>query len=82
MEQIRNTPIGPRYALRLEEMGRWHRIEALCSKCRNRQVLKPAMLQGRFPGYTRIIDLEKKLRCTACGNRAGNTLQIGRVARD
>lgn len=75
-------PLGPRYTLRLEDMGRWHRIEALCSNCRNRRTLNQTMLQSRFPGYTRIIDLEKKLRCTACGNRAGNTLQIGRVARD
>ena len=32
--------------------------------------------------HTRLIDLERKLRCTRCGNRARNTLMVRMAPRD
>ena len=82
MERLQNITVGPRYAVRLKDLGRWDRLEAVCLRCRNKSVLDPARLLRRRPGYTRIVDLEAKLRCRACGNRNGNTLRTGRLARD
>ena len=82
MELIKPVSLGPRYAVRLEDLGRWHRFEAICSQCSNRVIINPEKLRPRCPGYTRVVELEKKLRCTSCGNRQGNSLKVGRLTRD
>lgn len=82
MEHLKNISIGPRYAVRLEDLGTWDRFEASCLACRHKKVLHPDIFRRRWPGYTRVIELEKKLRCESCGNREGNSLKIGRLKRD
>lgn len=37
--------------------------------------------RGR-PPYTRLVDIERKLRCDGCGNREGNTLSVTMAPRD
>jgi predicted PurR-regulated permease PerM len=34
------------------------------------------------PPYTRLLDLERKLRCGSCGNRQGNTLTVAMAPRN
>lgn len=82
MEQIENIVLGPRHALRLQDLSTWHRLRAECVQCRHYGILKPDLLRRRFPDSTRIMELEKRLRCTACGNRLHNIFQFGRLARD
>ena len=82
MELLKRISLGPLYEVRLEDLGRWDRFEASCLQCRNRNIIDPDLLRQRWPGYTRVVELEKKLRCTACGNRYGNTLKVGRLARN
>lgn len=82
MEHIKNIILGPRYEVRLQDLGRWDRLEATCSRCRHQAIIDPAYLRQRWPGYTRVIELEGKLRCTACRNHDGNTLKTGRLVRD
>ena len=82
MERLKNIPVGAGDDVRLEDLGAWDRFEALCARCRKRTVPQPAALGRRWPGGTRIVDLEGRLRCRACGNRDGNRLGLRRVKRD
>ena len=82
MEQIKNILLGPLYSLRLEDLGRWDRFRVNCGACGHSALLNPADLRHRWPGYSRVLDLQRKLRCTLCGNRSGNRLNIGRLTRD
>jgi hypothetical protein len=55
--------LPPRYAFRLEDLRAWH-VE-----------LTPAALTRSRPGYTRLVDLEGRLRCRQCGARGGRRLR-------
>lgn len=82
MEHFKNITIGPKYAVRLGDLGRWHRLQAVCLSCRHSVLLEPEKLKRRFPSHTRVVELEAKLRCRKCGNRGGNSLKVGRLGRD
>jgi len=82
MEQIENIAVGLRKTARLEDLRKWHRVEVICPKCRHRAVINPKDLWARLPGRMRIAELGYKLRCTACGNRHGIDIGIGRLKRD
>ncbi|MGP1253407.1 hypothetical protein ABWI00_04720 [Algihabitans albus] len=81
MEQIENIRLGPKYAIRLRDLADWHRFQATCLRCRHTSIVDPATLRRRWDEYTRIVDLEPKLRCRACGNRSGNSLSVGQLTR-
>jgi hypothetical protein len=34
------------------------------------------LLQHGRPPYTRLLECERKLRCSSCGNRHGNSLSV------
>jgi len=40
------------------------------------------LLQHGRPPYTRLLDLERKLRCSSCGNHHGNTLSVSMAPRN
>ena len=82
MEQLENINLGPRYALRLGELQRWHRLRVTCFRCRHESSVDPEKLRRRFREHTLLRDLEKKLVCTACGNRVYNVIRVARLARD
>ena len=74
--------ISPRYAIRLADLHNWHVVTATCLLCRRRATVALASLTRGRPGHTRLIDLERRLRCAACGNRHGNTLEVSRKPRN
>jgi hypothetical protein len=80
MEQRGNIP--PRYAIRLEDLRAWHVIIATCAACRNRAHIDVRLLQHGRPPYTKLLDLERTLRCSICGNRHGNTLSVSMAPRN
>ena len=82
MERTQNTSIGPRYQLRLEDLRDWHVIEVTCGRCGRVAVVYPAALRHRLPGYTRLVGLERRYTCRACGNRSGNTWRIMAMSRN
>lgn len=47
------------------------RLVAICGSCRRGRIMHPSKLKRRF-GQRRIVYLEQKLICDACGNRRGN----------
>ncbi len=72
----------PRYSFRLEDLRAWHLIEATCPVCRHRAIIDHKRLSYGRPNYTRLIDLEEKLRCRRCGHRGGHTLTVTLRPRD
>ena len=80
MEHLDN--IGPRYAIRLGDLRAWHRITARCLRCGHTHAFPADFLAWERPAHARLTELEPKLRCTRCGNRAGNTLSVTRVERN
>jgi hypothetical protein len=80
VEHNKNMP--PRYAIRLDDLRAWHVIVATCAVCRKRTHIDARLLQHGRPPYTRLLDLERKLRCSSCGNRHGNTLSVSMAPRN
>ena len=80
MEQREN--IGQRYAIRLADLRDWHVVTATCFCCGRQGTIPIATLRRGRPDYTRLVDLERKLRCTACRSRESNTLEVRRKPRD
>jgi hypothetical protein len=77
-----NKNILPRYAIRLDDLRAWHVVFAACAACRKRTHIDARMLQHGRPPYTRLLDLERKLRCSSCGNRQGNSLSVSMAPRN
>lgn len=82
MEQYENETLGPRYAVRLGELRQWHILRATCVRCRHVGIVEPTRLRCRWSEHTRLIELERKLRCTKCGNCIENGLQVARLLRN
>ena len=80
MEQ--NENIGPKYAIRLADLREWHIVTATCFRCRHQTELTAGFLTWERPPHTYLTDLERKLRCTRCGNRQDNTLSVRLVPRN
>ena len=80
MEHNRNIP--PRYAIRLDDLRAWHVVFATCAACGKRTHIDVRLLRHGRPSYTRLRDLERKLCCSSCGNRRGNTLSVTMALRN
>jgi hypothetical protein len=80
MEQTGNVPL--RYALRLDDLRPWHVIVASSAACRRRAHVASALLQHSRQPHTRVLDLERKLCCTGCGNGRGNTLTVSMAPKN
>lgn len=78
-EQKENTPY---YAFRLDDLRAWHVVVATCGQCRHEAPIRHPLLTGGRPRYTRLRDLEPKLRCRRCGNRLHNRFSVGIARRD
>ena len=79
----RTSPVmPPRYAFRLEDLRLFHQVRASCRACGHKSVIpNVALLQGR-PGYTRLMSLERQLRCQRCGARGEASLDVEFRPRD
>jgi len=47
------------------------RFVAICGKCRKGKIIHPTRLKKRY-GNERVSRLERKLKCSGCGNIRGN----------
>lgn len=65
-----------RYAIRLGDLHPFHELTAICFHCRHRARVPVERIAAGRPDERWLIDLEAKLRCTACGNRHGNLFEI------
>jgi rubredoxin len=74
--------VPPRYDFRLEDLRVFHLVVASCRGCGHKAILaNAALVQGR-PGYTRLTDLERQLRCEKCGARGKASLGVEFRPRD
>ena len=72
----------PRYDFRLEDLRTFHLVRASCHACAHPAIVPNAtLLQGR-PGYTRLMALERQLRCRKCGARGKASLDVEFRPRD
>jgi hypothetical protein len=74
--------VPPRYDFRLEDLRGFHLVRASCHACAHKAIIPNALLlQGR-PGYTRLVSLERQLRCQKCGARGKASLDVEFRPRD
>ena len=77
-----NANIGQHYAVRLQDLRNWHLLTAVCGACRHQAWLRLWQLTAGQPAHARLIDIEARLRCQRCGNRAGNRVLVSIAERD
>jgi hypothetical protein len=75
-------PLPPRYAFRLEDLRVFHLVRASCHACGHKAIIPNAALLQDRPGYTRLISLERQLRCRKCGARGRASLEVEFRPRD
>jgi hypothetical protein len=74
--------VPPRYSFRLEDLRAFHLVRASCHACAHKALIPHAALLQRRPGYTRLMELERQLRCRKCGARGRASLEIEFRPRD
>jgi hypothetical protein len=77
---MQRVHLGPRYAVRLSQLGRFHILCAECP-CRHAGPIARRHLQP-LPPWTYLIDLEKRFRCRQCGQRGEARFYVVLMARD
>lgn len=73
---------GPKYAVKLRDLRNWHILTAVCPKCRHRARVRMWQLKVGRPDHTTLLDVQRLLRCTRCGNRDSNTILVELADRD
>jgi DNA-directed RNA polymerase subunit RPC12/RpoP len=74
--------VPPRYAFCLEDLRVFHLVRANCHACGHKAIVpNAALLQGR-PNHTRLMDIERHLRCQRCGVRGKASLDVELRPRD
>ena len=71
-----------RYAFRLEDLRVFHQVRASCHACGHKAIIPNAELQQGRARYSRLIDLERQLRCQKCGARGKASLEVEFRPRD
>src|SRR5262245_17650936 len=51
--------------IRLDDLRAWHVVFAACALCGKRTHIDARLLAHGRPPYTKLLDLERKLRCTS-----------------
>jgi hypothetical protein len=74
--------VPPRYDFRLEDLRSFHLVRASCHACAHKAVIPNATLVEGRPNYTRLVSLERLLRCRKCGARGKASLDVEFRPRD
>jgi hypothetical protein len=74
--------VPPRYAFRLEDLRVFHLVRASCHACGHKEVIRNAALLHGRPGDTRLMVLERQLRCRKGGARGRASLDVELRPRD
>jgi hypothetical protein len=74
--------VPPRYDFRLEDLRAFHLVCASCHACAHKAIIPNATLQQGRPNYTRLVSLERQLRCRKCGARGKASLDVKLGPRD
>lgn len=71
-----NANLGPRYAIKLRQLKRYHILRASCPFCRHTATMRLWQLKSRFDESTSLVDIERRLRCLRCGERGEARLLV------
>jgi hypothetical protein len=74
--------VPPRYVFRLEDLRVFHQVRASCHACAHKAIIPNSALQQGRPNYTRLVSLERQLRCCNCGARGKGSLEVELRPRD
>ncbi len=72
----REVILGPRYAIRLYQLRRWHILTARCGHCRHTRHMRLWQVKLGLPGDAYLDEVEKRLVCQRCGNREDNRVLV------
>lgn len=78
---MQQASLGPRYAIRLHQLRRWHILTAKCCSCSHTRHMRLWEIKGSLPESTFLTEVEERLRCQRCGNKGGNRLLVMIVDR-
>ena len=81
-QESRTRTVPPRYAFLLEDLRVFHLVRANCHACGHKAIISNAALLQVRPGYTRLMELERQLRCQKCGARGRALLDVELRPRD
>ena len=79
-ERIAN--IGPKYAVRLGDLRNWHILTAVCPQCRHKARVRMWQFKVGRSDHTSLLEIQRLLRCTRCGNRESNTILVEVASRE
>ena len=65
----------------LEKLPEWYALVGRCHACAHEEVLERRTLARRCGSGIALAALPAKLKCRQCGNRQGNRLFLGKLAR-
>ena len=68
--------IVPLYAFRKRHLKPWHVLSARCFRCDHEVTLEHSAVMQVADTFHWLDMVEERLRCTKCGNRAGNFLKV------
>lgn len=77
----REVALGPRYAIRLYQLRRWHILTARCGECGHTRHMRLWQVKIGLPGHAYLGDVEKRLFCQRCGNRDDNRVLVTMTPR-
>ena len=81
-QESTSPTVPPRHDFRLEDLRNFHLVRVSCHACAHKAIVPNAtLLQGR-PGYTRLMSLERQLRCRKCGAKGRASLEVTFRPRD
>ncbi len=58
--------LGPRYAVRLEDLAARNALLIECMACGHRGLVAPHRLWERFPAHERLLEIGHVMRCPRC----------------
>jgi hypothetical protein len=82
VSEMTSPTVPPRYAFRLDDLRVFHLVRASCHACAHKAVIPNAVLLAGRSGYTRLMSLERQLRCRRCGARGKASLDVDFRPRD
>jgi hypothetical protein len=78
-DDLRRVPL---YDLRLGDLRQWHILEATCFRCRTVSVVGHSIVTRGRRETERLLDQQRRLRCSRCGNATDNRISVRMADRN